>query len=152
MPTLIMLALGWKWPGWAARLFGWAVPLAVTAVLTGAAIALLYHRGETAGAARVQAKAEAAHAGAVAEARGDERKAAVVAHAIGRRVAIADDQTTTLVQSKITEIRHDLASTAAAPVAADAPPVVFDTDGVRASLNVLVDRADRAADAADAER
>jgi hypothetical protein len=152
MSFLITLALGWKWPGWAARLFGWAMPLLIVAALTGAAIALVYHRGETAGAAVVQTNVERAHAQAVTEARDDERQAATVADAIDRRVAIADDQTTALVRSKMTEIHDDLASTRPAVGTGDAAPRVFDTSGVRASFNTLVDDANRTADAADAER
>ena len=152
MPFLVTLALGWKWPGWMARLFGWAVPLLVVAALMGGAIALSYHRGETAGGAKATAKTVAAHAEAVAAARDDERKAAAVADAIGRRVAIADDHTTTLVRSRITEIHDALASTPGAPVAGNAVAPVFDAGGVRASLNTLVDGANRAADTADAER
>lgn len=152
MPFLMTLALGWQWPNWAARLFGWAAPALAIAALTGAAIAVLYHHGETAGGVKARAKAEVAHTKAVTEARDDERKATAVADAIGRRVAIADDQTTTLVRSKITEIQDDLASARGAPVAGGAYPPVFNADGVRASLNILVDDANRTADAADAER
>ena len=152
MPFLITLALGWKWPGWAARLFGWVMPALAIAALSWGAMALIYHRGETAGSAKVEAKAEAMHAKAVTDARNDERKAAAVADAIGRRVAIADDQSTAVVRSKITEIHHDLASSSNSPGVGDALPRQFDTGGVRASLNALVDDANRAAEAADAER
>jgi len=152
MPFLITLALGWKWPGWAARLFGWAMPVLTAAALFGGAIALIYRHGETAGGAKATAKAEAAHAQAVTEARDDERKAAAVADAIGHRVAIADDQTTALVRSRITEIHDDLASAPGTPVTGDAVASVFDAGGVRTSLNTLVDGANRAADTADAER
>jgi hypothetical protein len=152
MPFLITLALGWKWPGWAARAFAWAMPALALVALTGATIAFVYHRGETAGGANVRAKAERAHARTIAEARGDERRAAAVADAIGHRVAIADDQSAALVRSKITEIHHDLDSTHAVPATGGAAPPVFDAGGVRASLNALIDRANGAADAADAER
>ena len=152
MPFLISLALGWKWPAYAARLFGWTVPLLAVAALTGAMIALVYHHGETAGGARLQAKTDAAHDKAVADAREDERKAQAVTDAIDHRVATADDQTTTLVRSKLTEIHDDLSSTSGAPAGGDAAARVFDDSGVRASLNALVDDANRAAEAADAER
>ena len=155
MGFLISLALGWKWPGWAARLFGWVVPILIAIAAAGALFALIYHRGETAGGAKVQMQAEAAHARTVAVARADERQAQATVDAIGSRVAVADDQTTTLVRSKIVEIHDALdATSAGAPAngnpAASAAP--FDASGVRASLNAVVADANRAADAADAER
>jgi len=151
MPFLISLALGWKWPGWAARLFGWAMPFLVALALIGAAIAFIYHRGATAGGARVEQKTEAAHAKAVAETRDDDRKTAAIAAAIDHRVAVADDQTTLLVRSKITEIHDDLSKPGDVAGGNAAAPV-FDAGGVRTSLNALIDHANRAADAADAER
>lgn len=151
MEVLIKLALGWAWPRWAARLFGWVMPLLVVAALSGAVVALIYRRGETAGGTVARAAAETAHVQTITEARSDERHAAAVADAISRRVAIADNQTTTLVRSKMTEIHDDLATPTHARAGGIAPRL-FDTGGVRASLNALVDRANGAADAADAER
>jgi hypothetical protein len=118
-------------------------------------LALIYRTGETAGGAKVQVQAETAHAKTVAAARADERQAQATVDAIGSRVAVADDQTTTLVRSKIVEIHDALNATPAAapasgnPAASVAP---FDASGVRASLNAVVADANRAADAADAER
>jgi hypothetical protein len=154
MSFLISLALGWKWPGWAARLFGWVVPILVAIAAACTVLALIYHQGEAAGGAKVQVQAEAAHARTVAAARADERQAQATVDAIGSRVAVADDQTATLVRSKIVEIHDALDATPAAPAsgnpAASAAP--FDANGVRASLNAVVADANRAADAADAER
>jgi len=153
MGFLISLALGWKWPGWAARLFGWAIPALVACVAVGAAIALIYHKGENAGGSQVQVQAEKAHAKTIAEARADERKAAAVTDAIGRRVAVADDETTALVRSKIKDIHDGLDSSPGTPAGNSAvPAAAFDPDGVRDSLNSLVTDANRSADAADAER
>jgi hypothetical protein len=152
MLFLISLASGWAWPRWAATLFGWAVPFIAVAALLGSIYAIIYHRGSTAGAAKVEARQEKAHAKTVAEARSDEREAQATVDAIGKRVAIADDKTTTLVRSKITEIHDALDATPGGPVGATVPPPVFDGSGVRASLNAVVDSANRAADAADAER
>jgi len=152
MPFLVSLALGWKWPIWAAKLFGWVVPILVAAALIGGTFALIYHKGETAGGAKVEARAEKAHAKTVAEARSDERQAQATVDAIGRRVAIADDKTTTLVRSKIAEIHNDLDSAPGATAGSVAPPAVFDTGGVRNHLNDLVGDANRSADTADAER
>ncbi|HEX7848446.1 MAG TPA: hypothetical protein VF485_01815 [Sphingomonas sp.] len=155
MGFLISLALGWKWPDWAARLFGWAVPILVAIAAAGAMVALIYHRGETAGGAKVQMQAETAHARTVAAARADERQAQATVDAIGSRVAVADGQTATLVRSRIVEIHDALDATPAAvptsgnPAASAAP---FDAGRVRASLNAVVADANRAAEAADAER
>jgi len=152
MPFLIKLASGWAWPRWAAALFGWAVPILAGAALLGSLYALIYRRGEAAGAAKVEARAEKAHAATVAAARHDERGAQATADAIGKRVAIADDATTTLVRSRTLEIHDALDATPGTVSGNDAAAVPFDTDRVRASLNALVDGANGAADAADAER
>ena len=152
MPFLVTLALGWKWPGWAARLFGWAIPSLAAGALIVAGIMSIYHRGTIAGRAKVEARAAAAHGRAIAEARSDERKAAAVAATIDRRVTDQDDRSTALARSAITEIHDDLASAPKTPVAGNTAGAVFDTDGVRTSLDRLVDGANRAADAADAER
>lgn len=152
MDVLTSLALGWKWPGWAAKLFGWVVPILTLAVLIGGIIALVYRKGETAGRAKVHAQAEKAHAKSVAEARTDERRAQATVDAISNRVAVADGQTTVLVRSKLTEIHDALDSTPGSAIGAVLPPAPFDTGGVRASLNTVVADANRAADAADAER
>jgi hypothetical protein len=153
MAFLIKAALGWGLPSWAAKVVGWLVPALLAVALIGGAIALIYHKGETAGGAKVEVKAEKAHAKTVAEARTDERQAQATVDAIGKRVAIADDKTTTLVRFKISEIHDALDTTPGAAAGnAAAPAAAFDTSGVRASLNALVDGANGAADAADAER
>lgn len=153
MPFLIALALKWGLPKGFAKLFGWIVPALVVVGLIGGTIAMIYHKGETAGGAKVEVKAEKAHAKTVAEARTDERQAQATVDAIGKRVAIADDKTTTLVRSKITEIHDALDSTPGAAAGnAAAPAAAFDTSGVRASLNAVIADANRSADAADAEQ
>ena len=152
MGFLVTLALKWGLPRGFARIFGWAVPVLALIAATGLAIGLIYHRGSTASAAKVEAKAEKAHAKTVAEARTDEREAQATVDAIGKRVAKADDQTTILVRSKIKDIHDALDATPGGPAGAAVPPPVFDGSGVRASLNAVVDGANRAADAADAEQ
>lgn len=152
MPWLITAALGWKWPSWAAKLFGWAVPVLVALAIVGAIVGLIYHKGETAGGAKVTAKVVKEQAKTVAEARTDERQAQATVDAIGKHVAIADDKTTILVRSKITEIHDALDATPGSPNGGPAPAAPFDTAGVRASLNAVVADANRAADAADAEQ
>jgi hypothetical protein len=152
IPTFILELFGAAAPKWLAGPLKWLADALIVAALLGGIYAFIYHRGSTAGAAKVEAKAEKAHAKTVAEARADERQAQATVDAIGKRVAIADDKTTTLVRSKITEIHDALDSTPGAPAGAAAPPPVFDGGGVRASLNALVDHANGAADAADAEQ
>lgn len=152
MGFLTSLALGWKWPGWAASLFCWALPMLVALAAVGAAIGLIYHRGETAGRAKVQAQAEKAHAKTLATARADERQAQSTVDAIGQRVAAEDDQTSILVRTKIREM-HDALDATPGTLNGDprsAAPV--DADSVRDHLNALVVDANRSADAADAER
>jgi hypothetical protein len=152
MGVLVSLALGWKWPGWAARLFGWAIPILVALATAGAMIALIYHRGETAGGAKAEVQAEKAHARTVAAARADEHQAQVTVDTIGKRVATEDEQTSILVRTKIREM-HDALDTTQGTLADNprsAAPV--DAGSVRDHLNALVVNANRSADAADAER
>lgn len=152
MAFLISLALGWKWPGWAARLFGWVVPVLVALAAIGAMIALIYHKGETAGGAKAEVRAERAHAKTVAVARADERQAQATVDAIGRRVAAADDKTDILVRTKIREM-HDALDAMPGALNGDARSTnAVDADSVRDHLNALVVDANRSADAADAER
>lgn len=152
MPWLITAALGWKWPSWAAKLFGWAVPVLVALAIVGAIVGLIYHKGETAGGAKVTAKVVKEQAKTVAVAKADGEKAQKVTDAIGARVVVIDDKTTALVRSKLTEIHNDLDSTPGAPAGGPAPAVAFDTGGVRSHLNDLVTAANGSADAADAEQ
>jgi hypothetical protein len=152
MGFLISLALGWKWPGWAARLFGWVIPVLVAFTAVCTIIALIYHNGEAAGRAKVQVQAEKAHARTIAAARADERQAQATVDAIGKRVAAADDKTDILVRTKIREM-HDALDATPGTLAGDPRSAApFDADSVRDHLNALVVDADRSADAADAER
>lgn len=152
MGFLISLALGWKWPDWAARLFGWAVPVLVALAAFGVMTALIYRKGEIAGDAKVQVQAEKAHARIVAAARADERQAQATADAIGKRAATEDDQTSILVRTKIREMHDALDATPGTLAGNPHPAAPFDADGVRGHLNALIVDADRSADAADAER
>jgi hypothetical protein len=127
--------------------------LALFVGLVAGVIGVIYHKGETAGGAKVGVKAEKAHAKTVGEARTDERQAQATVDAIGRRVAIVDEKTTALVRSKLSEIHDALDATPGAAAGnATAPAVAFDTVGVRNSLNAVIDDANGAADAADAEQ
>jgi hypothetical protein len=152
IPLAILKLFGIAAPAWLKGPLKWLADGLIIAALLGCIYAIIYHRGSTAGAAKVEAKVEKAHAKTVAEARTDERQAQATVDVIGKRVAIADDKTTTLVRSKISEIHDALDATPGGPVGATVPPPVFDGSGVRASLNAVVDSANRAADAADAEQ
>lgn len=152
MGFLISLALGWKWPGWAARLFGWVVPVLVALAAVGAVIALIYHQGQIAGGAKAEVQVEQAHTKTVAVARADERQAQATVDAIGKRVAVEDDQTSILVQTKIREMHDALDATPGTLAGNPRSAAPVGTDGVRDHLNALVVNANRSADAADAER
>jgi hypothetical protein len=152
MGFLVSLALGWKWPGWAARLFGWAIPVLVAIAAVGAMIALIYHQGETAGQTKTEVRAEKAHTKTVAVARADERQAQATVDAIGKRVATEDDQTSILVRTKIREMHDALDATPGTLAGNPRSAAPVDASSVRDHLNALVVNANRSADAADAER
>jgi hypothetical protein len=152
IPLALLKLLGIAAPEWLKGPLKWLADALIVAALLGGVYAFIYHRGSTAGAAKVEAKQAKAHAKTVAEARADERQAQATVDAIGKRVAKADDQTTILVRSKITEIHDALDAMPGAAPGSAAPPAVFDTGGVRNSLNAVVADANRAADAADAEQ
>jgi hypothetical protein len=156
IPLTLLKLFGIAAPEWLKGPFKWLADALIIAALLGGIYAFIYHRGATAGAAKVEAKDAKAAVKTIAEARSDERQAQATVDAIGKRVAVADDKTTALVRSKILEIHDALDTTpVAAPGAAGsdaAPAGAFDTGGVRASLNAVVDDANRAADTADAEQ
>ncbi len=151
MAFLIALALRWRWPDWAARLFGWAFPVVAVVGLAGIGVGIVYRAGERACQRKADIEREKAHAAAVADARGDERKAAAAAAVIADRVAARNDGTTARVRSTITEIHDDL-QTPQPPAAGHDAATGVDGGRLRTSLNALVADANRAADAADAER
>ncbi|HEX8484667.1 hypothetical protein [Sphingomonas sp.] len=126
------------------------------AIASGAALlliivaALIYRTGSGAGAAKVEARVERDHGTRVAEARTDERAAAVSAVAIGattaRRSAAFDDY----VLTSIKEMRDALAAVPPAP--AGAPLPAAPVDSLRDQLNAGIARANRAAEPAGAPR
>jgi len=113
-----------------------------------AGVAMIRRDGETAGAAKVTAKVEKAHAERITEARTDERAATAVTQAIAARAVRIDAQTDAYVQSTIEDLRNALndASRAADSAALPAAPV----DRLRDSINADIDRTNGAAEAADA--
>ena len=148
MIALVLKLFGLAAPAWLSGPIKLLIEVAlVAAVLTGAYFLIRAH-GEQIGAANVTATATAQHTARVAEARTDEHTAQAVTDRIGARVAAADEATTEFVRNKMKDMSDAIAAIPAAPAGGPAP--VFDTDSVSASLNAVVDRANRAAEAADA--
>jgi hypothetical protein len=106
------------------------------------------HSAERAGEAKITAKVERQHTERVGEARADERAATVAADSISRRVSRADELSTIAVQATIKDLRNALDAVPPAPAGADLPAAPV--DGLRDQINAGIDRANRAADAADA--
>lgn len=106
------------------------------------------HSGEKAGAAKVTRAVEQQRTERVAEARADERTAAVVSDSISRRVARADDLSTQAVKATIKDLRDAIDTVP--PAAAGAPPPAAPVDSLRDTLNAGIARANRAAGAAPA--
>jgi hypothetical protein len=118
----------------------------VLAIVAG--VALIRRDGETAGAAKVTAKVERVHAERVAEARVDERAATSVTQAIAARTVRIDAQTDVIVQTTIKDLRDALAAVPPASDGAALPGAPVER--LRDTINASIDRANRAADAADA--
>ncbi|NYD91445.1 hypothetical protein [Sphingomonas melonis] len=115
-------------------------------VLIVVAIWWIYHRGSTTGAAKATRQIEQQHADRVAEARADERAAAVVSNSISQRVARADDLSTRAVKATIKDLRDAIDTVP--PAAAGAPAPAAPVERLRDALNADIDRANRAAGAA----
>jgi hypothetical protein len=119
--------------------------LVVLALL--AAVWAIRRGGEKAGEAKVTAKVERERTERIVEARADERAASVVADSISRRVTRADDLSTAAVRGTIKDLRDALDAVPPAP--AGAPTPAAPVDSLRDQINASIDRANRAADAAD---
>ncbi len=136
--------------GWAAS--GWAKPLldlAAAALVLGGAWWWFASHYEQKGAAKAERRVERQHTERIVEARTDERAIAATGTAIASRAARIDAASTKFVRTRIEEIQNAFhPATPNADPAADA--AVFDDGGVRASVNSVVGRANRAADRADA--
>jgi hypothetical protein len=113
-----------------------------TLVAIVAGVVWIRSGGESAGAAKVTAKANVSHAASVSEARADERAAAAVTQSIAERTVRIDAKTDAYVQATIEDLHNALADVPpAAPGAAlPAAPV----DRMRDSLNAGIARANRA--------
>jgi hypothetical protein len=116
-------------------------------LLVISALALVAGRiGRRAGEAKVTQAVERQHADSVAEARADERAAAVVSNSISQRVARADDLSTRAVKATIKDLRDAIDTVP--PAAAGAPAPAAPVDRLRDALNADIDRANRAGGAA----
>lgn len=122
--------------------------IVVVVVAIAAGVFLLRRGGETAGAAKVTATNDRAHAAGVTEARVDERAAATVTVAIAARTVRIEAKTDAYVDTMIKDMRDAIADVP--PTAADAALPAAPVDRLRDSLNAGIDRANRAADAASA--
>lgn len=116
------------------------------AIATG--LYVLYHHGEKAGAAKVEAKVEKAHAAAITDARHDERAAANASATIATSTAQQTIASAAVTHYIVKEL-HD-AIDAVPPAAPGAALPAAPVDSLRASLNTGIAGANRAADAADA--
>ncbi len=120
----------------------------VLAIVAG--VALIRFNGETAGAAKVAARNERAHGERVGEARADERAAGDTTAAIARSVTRSDALTDAYVKTTIKDLRDAL--DAVPPASPGVPLPAAPVDRLRDSINAGIDRANGAAEAADAAR
>lgn len=151
MTALINLALGWGVPRWAARAFAVLAPFLLLCLLLWGAYALIYSNGEKDGAAKVSAKVERQHEERVAEARTDERAAQASADRIGNTIAKTNAAATVAEHSAVEDLLHAIDTIPPAPSATPVALPVAPTDELRDALNAGIDRANRAAETADAE-
>lgn len=146
--TLALRLFGAAAPTWLTAPIKWLIDIAMILAILGGVYAWIYHSGEKAGGAKVTAKVEEQHAKTVAEAKADTTTAQSTATAIGATTAHNNQAATEAVQQKTEEMHHAI-DVSAAP--AGAPPPRIDTASLSASTDSLIDRANRAADAADAQ-
>lgn len=137
MLKFLLSALGFAKVHW--KLLA-AIGLALAVV---GAVAYIYSSGKKAGVAQTEIKQEKAHSESVATARKDERTAQDAADAIGSKTADTNTRQRADTETILKGIRNDLPK----PDPARSDPVV--PDSVRAASNELVNRANRAAEAAE---
>ncbi|WP_277982261.1 hypothetical protein [Sphingomonas faeni] len=123
------------------------IVLVMAIVVIVASVALIRRGGETAGAAKVTAKVEKAHAQSIVEPRADERAAATVTQSIAARTVRIDAATDAYIKTTIEDLRNALA--AVPPAAAGAALPAAPVDRLRDQINAGIDRANRSADAAE---
>lgn len=129
---------------------GWlklVLPIGVVVALL-IAIGIIHHKGEAAGEAKVTAKVERQHAAAVTDARVDERAATAAAAAVGSQSMAKTDAAIAALQLEEKRIHDVLDAVPPAEPGAALPPAPVGV--LAASVNAGIDRANGAADAADA--
>ncbi|WP_150126983.1 hypothetical protein [Sphingomonas panacis] len=148
--ALALRLLGRAAPAWLSKPISIAIDVAIVLVLLAGVYGWIYGRGEASGAAKVTAKVVLDHNAAVTDARHDERAAQTAAGAIGAAAARTNQDATAFAQSKIEDMHH--AIDAIPPAPAGAAPARVDSGNLSATLDALIDGANRAADAADPQR
>jgi hypothetical protein len=114
--------------------------VALVAIVAG--VVWIRRGGESAGAAKVTAKANVSHAAGVTEARADERAAAAVARSIDERTVRIDAKTDAYIETMIEDSRNALADVP--PAAPGAAMPTAPVERLRDSLNAGIARANRA--------
>jgi len=148
--VLALRLLGRAAPAWLSKPISIAIDVAIAAAVLAGVYCWIFGRGAAHGAAKVTANVEANHSAAIAAVRHDERSAQASAAAIGSAAAHTNQDATAFAQSKIEDMHHAIDALPNAP--AGAAPARVDSRGLSASLDSLIDRANRAADASDAQR
>lgn len=148
IPLALLKLFGLGVPSWLTKPIGYLIDATVILALLGGVYFWIHHSGVKAGEAKVTAKVEKQHAKTVAEAVKDTTTAQSVATALGAQTTRTNQAATDFVQTKIEDMHHALDVPPAAG-STTLPPV--DTVGVSASIDALIDRANGASEAADAE-
>lgn len=150
--TLFFRLFGLKVPKWCTPFLQRSSDVVAILVLLYGVYHWIEKSGERKGASTVEAAATKAHAKTVEESKADTTKAQTTANAIDKQVTADNAKTTTFVAEKTTEIHNALDKAPTIPADSPTPLVVFDDSGVQDSINSLVERANRSADTADAQR
>lgn len=132
--------------GWQVR----AIAIGVVALLLGAALFTAHQKGERAGADHVTVQVQRDHAAAVTVARQDERAADDASATIATSVAQQTVASAAVTHHIVENLRHAIQSVPPAAAGDALPPAPVDS--LRDTLNAGIDRANRAADAAEALR
>ena len=148
--ALALRLLGRAAPAWLSKPISIAIDVLIVLALLAGVYCWIYGRGAASGAAKVTAKVAIEHSAAIAVGHHDERAAQANAGAIGAAAARSNQNATAFAQSKIEEMHHAINAVPTAP--AGAAPARVDSGNLSASLDALIDHANRAADAADAQR
>ncbi len=132
--------------GWQVR----AIAIGVVALLLGAALFTAHRKGERAGADHVTVQVQRDHAAAVTLARQDERAAVDASATIATSVAQQTVAFAAVTHHIVEDLRNAIQSVPPAAAGDALPPAPVDS--LRDTLNAGIDRANRAADAAEALR